>query len=59
MKTLRMMHEVRPFKLVFVFQVRGISWVRGWIVGEFLKSIAAKGLFDFLGCPPTVRIEYL
>lgn len=57
--TLRAMHEVRPFELVFlILHVSGSSLpqeVRGVYERE-VESSTARGLLNFLTSPPTVRI---
>lgn len=61
-ETLRSMSEVRPFKLVFLFEVpyfvrRGRGSVSAEERSEMKKrieSMVAKGFFDFLDSPPTI-----
>ncbi|KAF9789641.1 hypothetical protein BJ322DRAFT_1043441 [Thelephora terrestris] len=59
-ETLRTLHRVRPFKLVFLFQ--------GWyspsrdehgVFEEMIESMTAKGFLGFLDSPPTIRGEPL
>jgi len=60
--TLRTMNEVKPFKLVFLFEVP--DWLRGEArcrLAEALDSaitslVTAEGYLDFLDSPPTIRI---
>jgi len=54
--TLRMMNEVRPFKLVFLleFLCSREEGGRGRSV-EALSSVTEKGYFDFLDSTPTIR----
>lgn len=53
--TLRMMSEIRPFKLAFLLEGPSPSrWEARQLV-EVLESVAAKGLLDFLDSPPSVR----
>jgi hypothetical protein len=55
-ETLRMMNGVRPFKLVFLLVDPDLFWgeVRRKLE-RALDSVAARGLLDFLGSPPTIR----
>ena len=53
-ETLREMHKVRRFKLVFLLEVDDI-WDARRELAEALDSVADKGLLDFLDSPPTVR----
>jgi len=63
-ETLRKMHEVRPFKLVFSFEGPCFVFWSGRPalveprreLKEVLDSLATNGLLDFLGSPPTIRI---
>jgi len=56
-ETLRTMNEVRPFKLVFSFEVSGSPQGKvRWKLVEAMEMATAKGTFDFLDSPPTVRI---
>ena len=62
-QTLRKMHEVRHFELVFLFE--GPHTIqkggqRGLVDGrqelkEALDHVAAKGFLDFLDSPPTIQ----
>ena len=59
LETLRMMNEVRPFRLVFLFPVldefwRGFQWERRRELEEALDSVIAGGSFDFLNSPPSI-----
>ena len=53
-ETLRKMHDVRPFKLVFLLE----DWDR-WNtrrrLAENLNLVTGNGLVDFLDSPPTIR----
>ena len=54
---LRRMTEVRPFKLVFLLEVSDFPWGKvRWELVEAVESATAKGTFDFLDSPPTIRI---
>jgi len=56
-EALRRMNEIRPFKLVFLFE--GLYPGRGearHVLEKGLEFMAAKGLLDFLDSRPTVRI---
>lgn len=56
---LRAMNEVRPFKLAFLVLHRSalsLSWEARQVFERDVGSATAKGLFDFLSSPPTVRI---
>ena len=55
--TLRMMNDVRPFKLVFLLEGPSPSQWEVWQLEGILKSLTAKGLLDFLNSPPSVRIS--
>ena len=55
-ETLRKMHEVKPFQLVFLLEIWGSSQCEGqrnW--GRSLDLVVAKGLLNFLDSPPTIR----
>ena len=55
-KTLRTMHEVRPFKLVFLLVALDLAReeARKKLEGA-IDSVTADGLLDFLDSPPTIR----
>ena len=53
-KTLRMLSEIRPFKLVFSLVVLSRSHRRRNLV-KALRSVAAKGSLDFLDSPLAIR----
>ena len=53
-ETLRKMHEVRPFKLVFVLEVSD-RWNTRRGLAEALNLVTEKGFVDFLESPPTIR----
>jgi len=55
-KMLRMVNELRPFKLVFLLEVPHSSRVeaRREFAGA-LDWVIAEGLLDFLDFPPTIR----
>ena len=54
------MHRVKPFKLVVLLEVPdSLQWDTEWRLGFALDSVTAKGLLDFHGSPPTVRITRL
>ena len=53
--TLRMMNDVRPFKLVFLLEGPSPSQWEAQQQEGVLKSATAKGLLDFLDSPPSVR----
>ena len=52
--TLRRMHEVRPFKLVFLLEIPD-RWGTQRRLADALNLLTAKGSFDFLDSPPTTR----
>lgn len=56
-ETLRMMNEVRPFRLVFLLEIAYFyqEEVRRGLV-EALALITPKGPLDFLDSPPTIRL---
>lgn len=55
-ETLRMMNEVRPFKLTFLLEVRDFNQVGvEWGLVEALNLVAPKGPLDFLDSPPAIR----
>jgi len=55
-RTLRMMNEIKPFKLVFSLEVPDFSWEEArQKLARALDSVTAEGLLDFLGSPPTIR----
>ena len=55
-ETLRMLNEVRPFKLVFLLQAldRPSTEVRQSLDSSF-RSTVVEGLFDFLDSPPDIH----
>lgn len=55
-ETLRKMNQVRPFKLVFLFEDAGShrEETRQELV-DALDTVIAQGLLDFLDAPPTVK----
>jgi len=54
---LHRMYEVRRFKLVFLLEILGSPQERArWELMEAMESATAKGTFDFLDSPPTIRI---
>ena len=53
-EALHMMHVVRPFKLVFLLEVSNFLGAQRELE-EALASVTARGLFDFLDSPPTIR----
>lgn len=55
-RTLRTMHKVKPFKLVFLLEVPDLHRGEGQreLAGA-LASVTASGLLDFLYSPPTIR----
>jgi len=53
-ETLHMMSVVRPFRLVFLLEVSYFLEARRELE-ETLASVTSRGLFDFLGSPPTIR----
>jgi len=58
-ETLRMMNQIKPFKLVFLAEVLGWFSVgreeaRQRLTGV-IDLVTAKGLLNFLGSPPTIR----
>jgi hypothetical protein len=56
-KTLRMMNEVRPFRLVFSLQVHSPPASEGRLrLERAIDSLAEKGLLDFLNSPTTIRV---
>jgi len=57
-QTLQMMHKVRPFKLVFLFEGPYSSGPvdRRREMMEAVDDAVSKGFLDFLDSPPTVRI---
>ena len=60
-KTLRMMDEIRPFKLVFSLHIRSQNhppWARLRIFENAIESAMEDGL-DFLNSPPILRIVRL
>jgi len=54
--TLRTMHEIRPFKLVFLLEVAGHSREARRELTEALDSVTADNRLSFLDSPPTIRI---
>lgn len=59
-ETLRTMYEVRPFELVFLFQVWFPPSEDGQQMFEgVIESVNAKGFLKFLDSPPTFRVERL
>ena len=62
--TLRKMHKIRPFQLVFLVMdwspyQRGLRRVLAEArrkLKETLDFVVAKGFLDFLDSPPTIRI---
>lgn len=59
-EALRTMYEVRPFKLVFLFQVWFPPSEDGQQMFEgVIESVNAKGFLKFLDSPPTFRVERL
>jgi len=56
-KMLCTMNGIRPFKLVFLLEDSCYNQdeIRREVEGA-LDSVTTKGLLDFLGSPPTVRI---
>lgn len=62
LETLRMMSELRSFRLVFLlheWSQFGCYWEERRIFERDLESMTAEGLFDFLHSPPTIRVELL
>jgi len=57
LETLRKVHEVRPFKLVFLFEVSPILDTREEL-GEALDVLTARGLLGFLDSKPTIRTTW-
>ena len=59
-ETLRKMHDVRPFKLVFLLELLE-DWDR-WNtrrrLAENLNLVTGNGLVDFLESPPTIRTAW-
>ena len=53
-ETLRRMHEVRPFKLVFLFKASD-RWNTPQGVAKAVGLVIEKGLVDFLDSPPAIR----
>jgi len=54
---LRELNELRPFKLVFLFEGPYSSPEEArHVLARCLRSAAARGLLDFLDSPPTIRI---
>jgi len=53
-ETLRKMHEVRPFKLVFLLEVSD-RWNTRRGLAQALNLATGKGFVDFLDSPPTIR----
>lgn len=64
-QTLRKMHDIRPFELVFMFEgpcsvQRGGQWQSveaRWELKEALDYVVSRGFLDFLGSPPTIRVD--
>lgn len=56
-ETLRMMNEVRSFRLVFLLQVHSPPARDGRLrLERTVESLTEKGLLDFLTSPATVRV---
>ena len=56
-KTLRMMEEVRPFRLVFLLQVHSPPSREGRLrLERAVELLTEKGLLDFLDSPTTIRV---
>jgi len=53
-EALHMMYVIRPFKLVFLLEVSYFLEARRELE-EALASVTARGRFDFLNSPPTIR----
>ena len=53
-ETLRRMHELRPFKLVFLLKASD-RWNTPRGFARVLESVAVKSLIDFLDSPPVIR----
>ena len=54
--TLRKMHEVKPFKLVFLLEVPdSLQWEEQRKLEISLDPVIGNRLLDFLVSPPTVR----
>ena len=55
-EALRGLNEVRPFKLMFLYEgpYNGLGEARS-ILARSLDLVVAEGLLDFLGSPPTIR----
>jgi len=53
---LRTVHEVRPFKLVFLLEIMPDYLEARRELAEALDSLTTKSLLDFLDSPPTIRI---
>jgi len=55
-KTLRMMNEVRPFKLMFLLEIPNFPQEEArQKLARALDSVTVEGLLDFLDSPPTIR----
>lgn len=67
-QTLRKMHGVRPFELVFSFESPCfVKWgglfqptaETRLVLEEALGDVASRGFLDFLNSPPTIRVTTL
>ena len=56
-ETLSRIHEVRPFKLVFLLEVSD-PWNTERGLEQALNLATAKGFVDFLDSPPTIRTAH-
>ena len=54
-ETLRVMNEVRPFRLVFLLEVSDFFQGARWELEKDLDLLAAKGSLNFLDSLPTIR----
>lgn len=52
---LRMMHKVRPFKLVFLLHIYSPPNGGEWMFERAFEPASKRGLFNFLDSPPVVR----
>ena len=57
-ETLRFMNDIRSFKLVFLLQLpHSPSVEKQQAFKRNVELVTAKGLLDFLACPPITRVE--
>ena len=54
-EVLRMMHKVRPFKLVFLLHIYSPLNGVEWMFERAFEPVSRRGFFNFLDSSPVVR----